>query len=166
MRSETLEGHEGASALSDLLEQVVGDAMAGRASAVQRARTAWFGANGDRERAHTTRVFLREGRAGAAPILCVYVDSHAYVTDLTANRDLYLSRLANWGFYVSGIEFSVDREHVRAVRAARSGEQAQQAASQEPVELPDDLAARVEQLPEPLRDKVSKAIFASLRKRG
>lgn len=163
MQSETLpEARD--ERLSTLMEQVVGQGMATKMSANQRAMAAWRAANGDRERAHTTRVFLRAPRSsGRAPVLCVYVDSHALATDFSANRDLYLARLANQGFAVSGIEFSVDRNAHR-VRAKQAPEPSPTTGpvSTQPKEVPEELVALVETLPESLREKVSKAIVASI----
>ena len=96
--------------IGDLLSRVVGGEMRGRMSAAQRAAAAWYGANGDIERAHTTGVFLKKPkREGAAPILGVYVDSHARLTDFTVNREIYLARLHNAGLELSGIEFRLTR---------------------------------------------------------
>ena len=97
---------EAPESISSLMREVVDERMSARMSANQRAAAAWYRANGDRERNHTTGVFLKKARvAGAAPVLGVYVDSHAMVTDFGVNKDIYLARLANIGFKVSGIEF-------------------------------------------------------------
>ena len=58
----------------------------------QRAARAWYAANGDRERAHTTGVWLRKPpRAGADPVMVVRVDSGLLASELGTNKDLYLS---------------------------------------------------------------------------
>jgi hypothetical protein len=102
--------------------EVVGRRMASKMSDNQRAAAAWYRANGDRERAHTTGVFLKRPRkAGAAPVLGVYVDSHAMATDFGVNKDIYLARLANIGYEVSGIEFLPSRKRrADTARAARN----------------------------------------------
>ena len=150
-------------ALSAVMERLVGQDMAAHMGANQRAQAAWRAANGDRERAHTTRVFLRAARtAGLAPVMCVYVDSHALVSDFSANRDLYLARLANQGFAVSGIEFAVDRTaRAQAVPTVPSVTGSPRADA--PIgAVPADLEPLVEALPDSLREKVSKAIAASI----
>lgn len=178
MRSETMSSPT-AESISSIVERVLGGDAARHLSAAQRAHAAWFAANGDRERQHTTKVFLRPPRAkGMAPIICVYVDSHAYLTDLTANRDLYLARLANQGFAVSGIEFAVDREarakRVEARRAAKAAERhvvvEELTQTMLDVEFAPDDAARVrelvDELPEGLKQSVSKAIANSIMNKG
>lgn len=165
MHSEALPARDSVESLGSLLRGVMGEHVSGRLSANQRAMVAWYGSNGDRERAHTTRVFLRQAKVrGADPIICVYVDSHSYLTDLTANRDIYLARLANWGFMVSGIEFGVDRELHRhegggLLDDAGSGGEARK--SVQPSErLVSEVDDMVENVPESLREKVSRAIIA------
>lgn len=149
-----------------LMREVIDKSLVPRMTENQRASAAWYRANGDRERRHTTGVFLKRSRVrGAAPVLGVYVDSHAMATDFGVNKDIYLSRLANIGFEVSGIEFLPSRTPRRAARADRE--------SAIPVQttLPElDEAERrrveklVEDLPEGLRPSVSKAVTLSLRR--
>lgn len=152
--------------VSDLMREVVDGRLSQRMTANQRATTAWYRANGDRERAHTVGVFLKKARvAGAPPIMGVYVDSHAMATDFGVNKDLYLARLANIGCEVSGIEFIPSR-HKRS---------SQQTPGTTPETTPDQLpeltpleraevAALVEDLPDELRPSVSKAIELSKRR--
>lgn len=163
MHSETMDQRDDSAMLSQLMEGVLGPEARDAMTEGRRAAAAWASANGDREREHTTRVFLKAPRGRAKdPIICVYVDSHAFQSDLMANRDLYLSRLANLGFAVSGIEFAVDRE--AAERRAERAREAREDEVAEPVAqpLPEDLAAGIETLPESLRASVSKAVMHSL----
>lgn len=153
--------------VSSLVNEVVDGRMAARMSDNQRAAAAWYRANGDRERSHTTSVFLRSARIkGAAPVLGVYVDSHAMVTDFGVNKDIYLARLANVGFEVSGIEFL-------PARGGRARTQSRGTAKrpQQPLVLPELSAeerARVDtlvaQLPASLREKASKAMITSMQR--
>lgn len=167
MRSEAIPPRESVERVSEIVDRVINSKIVRGLTANQRAAIAWYGANGDRERSHTTRVFLKRSRMeGADPIICVYVDSHAFVTDLMANKDLYLARLANWGYAVSGIEFSVDRE-IRATQANALRERAQQTAGPSGAsELSEEQRAHVEELlsgvPDSLRASISKAIIASM----
>lgn len=149
-----------------LVGEVVDGQMSAKMSANQRAAAAWYRANGDRERTHTTGVFLKRARvAGAAPVLGVYVDSHVMATDFGVNKDIYLARLANIGFMVSGIEFIPSREGYRVKR--------ERAHAQRPVKetLPelsqeerDEVESLTAQLPEHLRESASKAIALSFRR--
>lgn len=153
-------------AIGALLGDVVDGPLSRGLSDNQRAATAWHRANGDREHRHTTGVFLRAVRVpGGAPVLCVYVDSHAMATDFGANKDLYLGRLANIGFAVSGIEFRVSRS------TGRKREASQAQTPERPQELPEltpEEQARVAELaaqvPTSLRASVSKAVANSLRR--
>lgn len=166
MRSEALPGPSRVRRVGEVLDEVVSGGLSRGMSAAQRAAVAWAACNGDRERAHTTRVFLRAPRVeGADPVIWVYVDSHAFLTDLTANRDIYLARLANWGFAVSGIEFAVDREAHGRVRgacvvgAAEGRPDVGDAPTDEERARAEELAGS---LPAALRPSVSKAIAATL----
>ena len=168
MRSETICSPARPERLSQLVSSVLGAEIAPRMDANQRAAGAWFAANGDRERAHTTRVYLRRPRTAAlAPVICVLVDSHAFACDLSANRDLYLARLANQGFRVSGIEFMVDREAPRG-RTGREGSKegiarGGKAGGQDVrADVPQELEAFLAQLSPTLRKSASKAVINSL----
>ena len=154
--------------MGSLMREVVDGRMMARLSANQRAATAWYRANGDRERNHTTGVFLKRGRvAGSAPILGVYVDSHAMATDFGVNKEIYLARLANVGFEVSGIEFVPSREGYR--RARKDSASARPVATPEPLPELDEserqtVESLVSELPETLRASASKAVSLSLRR--
>lgn len=167
MHSEALPTPDTSQSVAELLRQIMGENLSHHLSDSQRASVAWFAANGDRERAHTCRVFLRKAkRDGADPIMCVYVDSHAFLTDLTVNRELYLARLANWGFFVSGIEFAVDREAKKAPRGAfgtvhESGD-SNQRSTQPSEELVEKAQRMVSDVPASLQSSISKAIIATL----
>lgn len=159
-------GGQAPESVAGLMREVVDEHMASRMTANQRAAAAWYRANGDRERNHTTGVFLKRGRvSSAAPILGVYVDSHVMATDFGVNKDIYLARLANVGFEVSGIEFIPSREGYHASRAR--SEQRRDV----PVPLPE-LSAREQQevqdlvsdLPESLRKSASEAVTLSKRR--
>ena len=166
--------------IGEVLSRVVGGEMRGRMSAAQRAAAAWYGANGDIERAHTTGVFLKKPkREGAAPILGVYVDSHARLTDFTVNREIYLARLHNAGLELSGIEFRLTRRD----RADAQGQAGADAGADRgegrpalperprPLDLPQldegkraTIEVAVADLEEPLRSKVAHAMEMSMRR--
>lgn len=150
--------------VGSLLRDVVDGHMARSMSDNQRAAAAWYRANGDRERAHTTGVFLRKPRvAGAAPILGVYVDSHAMATDFGVNKDIYLARLANVGFAVSGIDFLPSRTP-RRPREPQGEVQQVSGAMPLPELTPSERAEverLVEELPETLRRRAAEAVIRS-----
>ena len=162
--------------IGEVLSRVVGGEMRGRMSAAQRAAAAWYGANGDIERAHTTGVFLKKPkREGAAPILGVYVDSHARLTDFTVNREIYLARLHNAGLELSGIEFRLtrrDRAEAQAEAGAGAGEGRSALPERpRPLDLPQldegkraTIEVAVADLEEPLRSKVAHAMEMSMRR--
>lgn len=150
----------------DLVRAIFGGKNASALSGAQRAARAWYAVNGDRERAHTTGVWLRKsGAATADPVMVVSVDSGLLAADLGTNKDLYLSRLANRGVRVSDIRFQVGRRTTEDV-----ARRAKKAESETPSELPPlDEAERAEveravsHLPEELRKSASRAMCASLR---
>lgn len=166
--------------IGEVLSRVVGGEMRGRMSAAQRAAAAWYGANGDIERAHTTGVFLKKPkREGAAPILGVYVDSHARLTDFTVNREIYLARLHNAGLEVSGIEFRLTRrdragaQNEAGAGAGAGGGEGRSALPERPrpLDLPQldegkraTIEVAVADLEEPLRSKVAHAMEMSMRR--
>lgn len=159
-------GDERPSSVRGLMSEIVDGSLGSRMTANQRAAAAWYRANGDRERRHTTGVFLKKARVrGAAPVLGVYVDSHAMATDFGVNKDIYLSRLANIGYEVSGIEFLPSRTPRKAARQDRVAP----APAQGPLPELDEtererVEGLVEGLPDSLRESVSKAVTLSLRR--
>lgn len=155
--------HEREAAPRPLSDVLSGMADA-RADGAWRASRAWYAANGDIERAHTTGTFVREPRAGeAGPVLVVYVDSKARATDFAANSAVYLARLAHAGVRFSKVEFRLSRyprrERADAPRARRAPRDAAPEAPTpaERAEI-DELCST---LPEALRASVSKAMCAT-----
>jgi hypothetical protein len=70
--------------LSNIISTVFEGQMSKQSKAQTRAARAWFVANGDRERAHTTGVWTRQGPfEGADPVLCVAVDSGLLAQELS-----------------------------------------------------------------------------------
>ena len=160
-------GSERPERLDSLMHEVVDGQMSQRMSANQRAAAAWYRANGDRERAHTAGVFLKRPRvAGAAPIMGVYVDSHAMATDFGVNKDIYLARLANVGFAVSGIEFIVSRNgrRARTTEATQQREAPVEEAPQLSAEEQQEVESLVRDLPESLRTAAARAITNAKRR--
>lgn len=156
-----------AESLGSIVGGVVRGDMARRMSDHQRAARAWFGANGDVERQHTCGVYVRAPRVnGAAPVLGVYVDTSSRLTDFSANKDIYLARLANAGFAVSDIEFKLSRKGhpasratpgKRAARAASSPQLAPLSAQEE-----SEVDSMCKDLPDNLRESASRAMRLSL----
>lgn len=149
------------------LSAVFPEAVRERPGGAGGATRAWYAANGDIERAHTTGTFVREPRRGeAGPVLVVYVDSKARVTDFSANSEVYLARLANAGHPFSKVEFRLSRYPRRAASAAGPATAAAGPASPRPSrpltseerEVIDELCSG---LPESLRETVSRAMCAS-----
>lgn len=101
----------GAVPLGELMGRLMDSEVMGRYTGNERAAQAWFRANGDFEHRHTRGVFLKESnRQGVAPILYVYVDSSAMQTEFRADKDIYLVRLAHYGFDVSDIVFRLSQK--------------------------------------------------------
>lgn len=128
---------------------------------------AWHAANGDVERAHTTGLFVREPRGHETlPTLVVYVDSRARATDFTANREVYLARLANVGLRFADVVFRENRIPGRAPASPRRPRPSSPAPAPPP-ELTAAERRRVDELvltlPEHLRAPVARAMSASLR---
>ena len=167
MHSEAIPAPIQVERVGAVLDSLIGSKLTSRMTDTQRAAAAWYACNGDRERAHTTRVFLRKPKVeGADPVICVYVDSHSFLVDLNANRDIYLGRLANWGFYVSGIRFEVDRyaKQRRGQTRKKTASNGMDGATE--VKLTAEQQAYVQDLvsdvPDSLKESISKAIAASL----
>lgn len=134
--------------------------------AAQRAAKAWYVVNGDRERAHTTGVWLNKARRpNLAPVLVVGLDSSLLALELGTNKDLYLARLDWAGVEVSDVRFTVtgraeDRGAGRRVRRKR-----------DEVVLPDlteterrQVEDATKDFPDGLRQSLSRAMSASLRR--
>lgn len=149
-------------------------------SAAAKAARAWYAANGDRERAHTTGVWLRKpGATGADPVLVVELDSNLLAYELGTNKELYLSRMAYRGIAISDIRFRVGKtpagregKHPRQAPGAPGASLSEQrrgtSSCPEPPRLTDAETRRVElatrDLPDGLRQSVSRAMCASLRR--
>ena len=150
----------------DLVRAIFGGQNAAALSAAQRAARAWYAVNGDRERAHTTGVWLRKsGVAAADPVMVVSVDSGLLAADLGTNKDLYLSRLAHRGVRVSDIRFQVGRR-VTEEGGRRPNKDARNAAQELPplgVREREEVERAVAHLPEEVRKSASRAMCASLR---
>lgn len=165
LTGEVRRREEGGRSLSGL----VGDEVRRLGSSPERAAAnaawiAWSEVNGDVERAHTTGVYVGAPRRGASdPELTVYVDSAAYLTDFSANREVYLARLETAGLRFSRISFRRSRQQKSAPPLPRTA----QAPRPAPRELSEaerrEVSALCSQLPESLRDSVSRAMSASYR---
>lgn len=153
------------------------DGMQRKMNANQRAAALWSQANGDVERAHTMGVYLREPPNEALPpVLGVYVDSHARLSDFNANKELYLARLSAVGLEVSGIEFKLNRR-AGAGAGGRRGLGTDLPAAAKPARdsvgdglpplSPEELkacAASCADLPDGLRHRALRAMELSLRR--
>ena len=157
----------------DVVADLLGGPLGNGLTKSQRVARAWYAVNGDRERAHTTGVWLKEPtRPGADPTLVVRVDSGLLASELATNKDLYLSRLAFRGVSVSDIRFVVRPRAAEAGMAAASAAAKRKAEVSRETPLPDltarersNVEAVCADLPEGLRQSVSRAMCATLRKR-
>ncbi len=136
-------------------------------SASVAAFVAWNRVNGDVERAHVTGVYVGEPRRGARdPELTVYVDSSAFLTDFSANREIYLARMETAGLRFSSISFrlSKHKKHKKGTGSFLHKKSNHHAA---PPELTDaerqEVANACSQLPASLRERVFRAMSASYR---
>ncbi len=76
----------------------------------RRVGLAWHRANGDVERKHTCGLFVtKPRRPKEPPVLVVYVDSRMRAVDFSANKDIYLARMADAGLTFSDIRFEQDK---------------------------------------------------------
>ena len=151
----------------DVVADLLGGPLGNGLTKSQRVARAWYAVNGDRERAHTTGVWLKEPtRPGADPTLVVRVDSGLLASELATNKDLYLSRLAFRGVRVSNVRFTVGGDPLPQVRKAKGEAKGGEGALPMRVDLTHEERARVDRatsgLPEGLRQSVSRAMCASL----
>ena len=152
-----------------LLQELLSHDMWSKMGEAQRASWAWNVANGEVERAHTTGVYVRHAaNATHDPILGVYVDTHARLSDFSANREVYRIRLHEAGFDVAAIEFKLNRRPLRPPRHQR--DDADGPRSVRTRELSPEEEARVERevsvLPPKLRAAARRAMTASLQRDG
>ncbi len=139
--------------------------VAGRMGGGRSAGMAWHSVNGDIERKHTTGVFVgKPRRPGEKPVLCVYVDTRMRSVDFRANREIYLARLAAAGYEYSDVRFLVNKRPV----AKRVDKGTVPLSTRQVAELTDEERRAIERetaaLPEKLRQSVSKAMSASMRR--
>ena len=165
MRSELLHTSDEPSSVSSVVSSLVDNRASAKMATQRRAWLAWRQANGDRERAHTVYVTVkRPRRASAAPVVVVGVDSHSLVSDLSANKEIYLARLRNVGFEASALEVRPARKRVE-----RTKKNAKQQNASQPRLTPQLSAADRERiqrmvagLPESIRPSASKALEKSI----
>lgn len=157
--------------LSSILSGAVSTDMRSHMTENQRARAAWYGANGDIERKHTTGVFLDKTptKKGRDPILCVYVDSHVRMADFNANKEIYLARLHGVGLQVSGVKFRLsDARHMRKDAGEKYEGIGKKHASVKLPGLSQEERCRIEgmtrNLPDGIRAKAERAIELSFRR--
>ncbi len=155
--------------VADVVSAVIGGLDArGSARSTWSAGRAWYAVNGDIERTHTTGVFVREpsGRQ-TLPTLIVYVDSRSRVTDFTANREIYQARLERVGCRFEEVQF---RESKRGTSRPDPAREVRSFSPAAPVPLTDEEAAEIDELcaqvPESLRDSVSRAMRESWQRRS
>lgn len=152
------------------ISNLIGSFMSGpameRASDNRRAGAAWYKANGDTERRHTTGVFLRED-VTKGKVLCVYVDSNAVMVEFNAMRQMYVARLSAQGFEVDGVQFLLSREGYKTWMDREKDDKSQPVGDLPP--LGEDEERRVAELletelPEGLRESVERALRLSYRR--
>lgn len=157
--------------LSSILSGTVSTDMRAHMTENQRARAAWYGANGDIERKHTTGVFLDKTptKKGRDPVLCVYVDSHVRMSDFNANKEIYLARLHGVGLQVSGVKFRLsDARHMRKATGEKYEGIGKKHDSVALPGLSQEERGRIEDmtrdLPDGIRAKAERAIELSFRR--
>ena len=161
-----------AKSIGELAQALVGEDRA--ADAAGSAARAWHAANGEFEHRHTVGVFLKEDEKGNPPTLFVYLDSNGIIQDFSANKDIYIARLANQEFYVSDIRFLLSKYRKRGAledegemipRGTGIGVDYVAHDMTEGVELSqaemDEIAKSVESLPDAIRQKAYEARIAS-----
>ena len=158
-------GRGGSRSIGQLVSDVL-DTKLEKAGLSQRVMKLWFMVNGERERAHTVGVFLKENPTGQPPRLFVYVDSNACAVDFNASREVYLAKLEGAGLTLTAIDFRLSRyaqEHRERLRAQPDpeGESLPDLTEEEATYI-DGL---VKDLPERLRKSVSKAVSSSMRRK-
>lgn len=162
------DGSQSPERAGDLVRALFGGAAQARLSSAQVAARAWYAANGDRERAHTTGVWLRKsGRAGLEPVMVVRLDSNLLAQELGTNKELYLVRLAHAGVRVSDIRFTAGQPS-RAPNAPTKSASAQgkPVAPLPPLSADDRRKVRDAtcHLPDKLQKSVARAMEATLRR--
>lgn len=156
--------------VSEALKGAIDPAVAAKALGPGRlAQRAWFSVNGDVERAHTCGTYLaKPRRAGEPPVFVVYTDTRTRAVDFSANKEVYLARMAAAGFAFSDMRF-LQTKNPPKKKTAEGHVSASSAPA--PVPLPplspseeQEVAQAVSSLPAGLREKVQKAMSASLRR--
>lgn len=164
--SELLDDRDRAVPVSAVVSGLMDASASRRMSEAHRAWVAWQRANGDRERAHTVYVTVRPPRRGATdPVVVVGVDTHSFLSDVSANKEIYLARLENVGFAASVLEVRLARR--RGDRPSAHGGAPARAASPRPLTEAERERVRrmVAGLPESIRANASKALEKSIASR-
>ncbi len=119
--------------------------VSAKMTGTRRVGLAWHRANGDLERKHTCGLYVtKPRRANEPPVLVVYVDSRMRAVDFSANKDIYLARMAAEGLTFSDIRFEQDKLGRKPGQRTPAGETAPK--KPERLDLPPLTAAEEEQV--------------------
>ena len=150
--------------MGDVLKGYLSDELGQSLTDNQRAALIWHEANGTIEHAHTVGVYLKQGSAGRAPYLIVYLDNPYKAIDFGANKELYLERLRNQGLVLSDIRFKESKYKREEAPAApeQAGEDVPPVAEADLPELSPEEERRARELTDGLEGELARAAYEAV----
>ncbi len=138
----------------------------GKLSKTKKIYKQWYSVNGDVEQKHTTGLYLAEPSGyDKYPTLIVYVDKPLFVQEFRTMKHIYLTRLEIDGLKLKDIQFTLSKDEYVKPKEYEGLKKA------EVPELPELNSEEIEliewqtkDMPENLKDTVSKAMSLSMRK--
>ncbi len=139
----------------------------GKLALNKRIYKLWFSVNGDIEAHHTCGLYLAEPTGyDKYPTLIVYVDKSTFVQEFRIQKHIYLTRLEVKGLILKDIQFVLTKEDYVSRR-----KKAEKIKKKELPPLPDLneeekelISWQTKDLPENIRETVSKAMNLSMRR--
>ncbi len=139
----------------------------GTLSRTKKVYMLWFAVNGDIEAKHTTGLYLAEPKGyDKYPTLIVYVDKPTFVQEFRTMKHIYLTRLETKGLILKDIQFSLSKDDY--IPRSRCKKKEKIVAERPLPELSEEEVKQIQNqtkdLPENIRETVSKAMSLSMRR--
>ncbi len=139
----------------------------GKLSVTKKTYMLWFAVNGDIEAKHTTGLYLAEPTGyDKYPTLIVYVDKPTFVQEFRTMKHIYLTRLEVKGLILKDIQFVLSKdEYTPRKRIKKQLDKREEKPLPELSEEEKELVQwQTKDLPESIRETVSKAMSLSMRR--
>ncbi len=136
-------------------------------SVTKRTHMLWYAVNGDVEAKHTTGLYLADPTGyDKYPTLIVYVDKPTFVQEFRTMKHIYMTRLEIKGLILKDIQFVLSKDDYKPRKKAdKLVKTPKKLVLPELTEEEESLiASQTQNLPESIKESVSKAMSLSIRR--